>query len=67
MKGIGRSDISLLSLTDEQEYAVRNIMQSLQNAKTYCSYLDDNDLRWELESMIERFIKRTEKKININF
>ncbi len=60
-------NISLLSLTDKQEYAVRNILQSLDNAKVFCSYLDKNDLRKELEDMIERFIKQTEKKINENF
>ena len=60
-------NISLLSLTDKQEYAVRKILQSLDNAKVFCSYLDKNDLRKELEDMIERFIKQTEKKINENF
>jgi len=60
-------DISLLSLTDKQAYAVRNIMQSLDNARTYCSYLDKSDLRSELEEMINRFIKRVEKKVNDNF
>lgn len=60
-------NISLLSLTDKQEYAVRNILQSLDNAKVFCSYLDKNDLRKELEDMIERFVKQTEKKINENF
>lgn len=66
MKGTERMNISLLSLTDKQEYAVRNILQSLQNAETYCSYLDNNDLRYGLESMIERLVKRTIKKINEN-
>lgn len=60
-------DISLLSLTDKQAYAVRNIMQSLDNAKTYCSYLDKSDLELELEVMIERFTKRVRKKITDNF
>lgn len=60
-------NISLLSLTDKQADAVRNIMQSLDNAKTYCSYLDKSDLRSELEEMINRFIKRVEKKVNDNF
>lgn len=60
-------DVSLLSLTDKQADAVRNIMQSLDNAKTYCSYLDKSDLRSELEEMINRFIKRVEKKVNDNF
>ena len=60
-------DILLLSLTDKQVYAARNILQSLENAKTYCAYLDKSDLGIELESMIERIIKRAEKKINDNF
>lgn len=67
MKGTEQLNISQSSLTDKQEYAVRNILQSLQNAKTYCSYLDNNDLRYGLESMIERLVKRTTKKINENF
>lgn len=51
---MGRTSMntSLLSLTEKQEYAVRNILQSMENAKTYCSYLDKEDLRWELEEMI---------------
>lgn len=60
-------DISSLSLTDKQAYAVCNIMQSLENAKTYCSYLDKSDLRSELEEVINRFIRRVEKKVNDNF
>ncbi|WP_130893100.1 hypothetical protein [Paraprevotella xylaniphila] len=58
---------SLLSLTEKQEYAVRNILQSMENAKTYCSYLDKEDLRWELEEMIEEFIHNVEDKINDNY
>lgn len=60
-------DVSLLSLTDKQAYAVSNIMQSLENAKMYCSYLDNADLRYRLVGMVERFIRRTEKEINSNF
>lgn len=60
-------DISSLSLTDKQADAVRNIMQSLDNAKTYCSYLDKSDLRSELEEMIEKFIHKVEDKINDNY
>lgn len=60
-------DISSLSLTDKQADAVRNIMQSLDNAKTYCSYIDKSDLRLELEEMIEKFIHKVEDKINDNY
>lgn len=60
-------NISLLSLTGEQENAVRNIIQSLENAKTYCSYLDKSDLRMELTEMIEKFIHKVEDKINDNY
>lgn len=51
-------DISSLSLTDNNEYAVRNILQSLGNAKTYCSYLDKQDLSFELDNMIEWSVHR---------
>ncbi len=66
---MGRTSMntSLLSLTEKQEYAVRNILQSMENAKTYCSYLDKEDLRWELEEMIEEFIHNVEDKINDNY
>lgn len=60
-------NISLLSLTEKQAYAVRNILKSLDNAKTFCSYLDKDDLKYELEDMIERFINRVEKKISDNY
>lgn len=60
-------DISSLSLTDKQAYAVRNILQSLENAKTYCSYLDKSDLRLELTEMIEKFIHKVEDEINDNY
>jgi len=60
-------NISLLSLTDKQEYAVSNILQSLDNAKTFCSYLDKDDFRYELEEMIGRFVKRVEKKVDENY
>lgn len=60
-------DISSLSLTDKQTYVVRNIMQSLENAKTYCSYLDKSDFRSELEEVIEKFIHKVEDKINDNY
>lgn len=60
-------DINKLRLSDDNKRAVRNIIQSLENARTYCSYLKDTDLRGELETMIERFQKRVENKINDNF
>lgn len=64
--GVISENISLLDMSDKQSYAVTNILQSLDNAKTFCSYLDKDDLKNELEDMIKRFIKRTEKKINEN-
>ena len=44
-----------------------SILKSLDNAKTFCSYLDKDDLKYELEDMIERFINRVEKKISDNY
>jgi hypothetical protein len=64
--GVISENISLLDMSDKQSYAITNILQSLDNAKTFCSYLDKDDLKNELKDMIKRFIKRTEKKINEN-
>lgn len=60
-------DISKLSLSSQNIYAITNILQSLENAKTYCSYIEKSELDVELDEMIEKFIKRVEKKIEINF
>lgn len=59
-----------MNTKEKNEYAIRNILQSIDNAATYCSYLGDTgkytDLHWELVEMIKRFKKRVEKKINDN-
>lgn len=55
-----------MNTKEKNEYAVRNILQSIDNAATYCSYFGFTDLRWELTEMIESFKKRVEKKINDN-
>lgn len=60
-------DISKLSLSSQNRYAITNILQSLENAKTYCSYIEKSELDVELEEMIEKFIKRVERKIDMNF
>ena len=56
-----------LSVTEKTEYAIRNTLQSIENARVYCSYFDDSALGYELGEMIERLKKRLEKKINDNF
>lgn len=56
-----------MNTKEKNEYAIRNILQCIDNAATYCSYLEYTDLRWVLAEMIERFKKRVEKKINDNF
>lgn len=55
-----------MSTKEKNQYAIRNILQSIDNAATYCSYFGYTDLRRELTEMIERFKKRVEKKINDN-
>lgn len=57
-------NIQNLSLSVKDKDAIRNIMQSLENARTYCSYMENNEACWELQGRIERFIKRMEKEIN---
>ena len=56
-----------LSLSDKNQYAVTNILQSIDNAKTYCSYIENYELRFEIEEIIEKFKKKVEKKIFDNF
>ena len=60
-------DIKKLSLSEKNQYAVTNILQSINNSKTYCSYMENPELRFELEEMIEKFKKKVEKKISDNF
>lgn len=60
-------DISKLSLSSQNRYAITNILQSLENAQTYCSYIEKSELDVELEELIEKFIKRVERKIDMNF
>lgn len=62
-------NIGALSLSDKNYYAVSNILQSIENARIYCSYFEshNNDLRYELEYMIENFKQKVQKKINENF
>ena len=54
-----------IKIAAEDDYKLNAIIDILQS-KTFRSYLDKDDLRNELEDMIKRFIKRTEKKINEN-
>ena len=56
-------DISKLNLNEKDRYGVINFLQSLEGAKTYTSYMDNEELRWELYEMVERLKKRAEKKI----
>lgn len=60
-------NVKLLSVTEKTEYAIRNTLQSIENAIIYCSFLEKGDLQQELEEMIQRFQRRVEKKINDNY
>ncbi len=42
-----------MNTKEKNEYAIRNILQSLESAITYCSYIDDNTVRRELEDIID--------------
>ena len=60
-------DISKLNLNDKDYYGVDNFLQSLENAKTYTSFMENNELRWELYEMVERLKKKAENKIKNEF
>lgn len=48
----------------ENDYAITNILKSIENASVYTSYLDNWELRSDLEEMISDFKNRIEQKIN---
>ena len=56
-----------MNTKESNEYAIRNILQCIDNAAIYCTYITDPSLFWELKGLIERFRDRVEKKINVNF
>ena len=48
---------------EKYEYAKTNIIQSLRNAQTYCSYLDcGSELQGEIYTMIEHLQKAVTRK-----
>ena len=38
--------------TNTNEYALRNILKSLDAATTYCSFINDSTMRYEIEEII---------------
>lgn len=60
-------DTTLLNLNNKNYYGVVNFLQSLENAKTYTSFMDNEELRWELYGMVERLKKGAENKIRNEF
>lgn len=60
-------NIETLSLSDKNHYAVNNVLQSIENARAFCSHIEPDSLRRELDEMIKRFKEEVEKKINDSF
>lgn len=56
-----------MNMSDKDYYGVDNFLQSLENAKTYTSFMENNELRWELYEMVERLKKKAENKIKNEF
>lgn len=52
-------------MSDGYEYAKANMLQSLENARTYTSYMGetDNEMRWELDEDIAEFKQKIEQKL----
>ena len=55
------------NLTDGELQAVSNILTSIENARTYSSYLHNNPVRWELDDMLERFKNEVRDKLESAF
>lgn len=63
-------DFSLdkLDLTDNTQRALRNVLQSVENIKSYMSYADcGGELKQEISDMSDRFLKALQIKINDSF
>lgn len=52
-------------MSDGYEYAKANMLQSLENARTYTSYMGETDyeMRWELDEAIAEFKQKIEQKL----
>lgn len=53
--------------TDDEMQAIRNILASLENARTYASGLYNNPSRWELDEMLGRFKNIVRDKLESGF
>ena len=53
--------------TDDEMQAIRNILASLENARTYASSLCNNPNRWELDEMLGRFKNIVRDKLEGGF
>ena len=53
--------------TEDEMQAIRNILASLENARTYASGLYNNPKRWELDEMLGRFKNIVRDKLEIGF
>ena len=53
--------------TDDEMQAIRNILASLENARTYASGLYNNPNRWELDEMLGRFKNIVRDKLESGF
>lgn len=52
-------------MSDGYEYAKVNMLQSLENARTYASYMGatDDEMRWWLNEAIAEFKQKIEQKL----
>ena len=53
--------------TEDEMHAIRNILTSLENARTYASGLYNNPNRWELDEMLGRFKNIVRDKLESGF
>lgn len=53
--------------TDDEMQAIRNILASLEDARTYASGLYNNPNRWELDEMLGRFKNIVRDKLESGF
>lgn len=60
-------NLSSLSLDEESLYGVLQVLQSLDNAITFASYIQKGEVRYKTEDMVDRLEKRIKRLLNENY
>lgn len=64
----GDFSLDKLSLSDDTQRALYNVLQSVENIKSFISYADcDSNIKQDISDMSDRFLKALQIKISDSF